>query len=253
MARFGRNQAQLLARPDELLPLENNELNLIAEQLAAHEPVQYVLGRAPFMGWEFAVGPGVLIPRPETEELVEKLLAQWPGPAAGPPTALEVGTGSGCIAVTLAAQVPGLRMLATDISPAALATARQNAAAHQVAVEFLAHDVLAHPLTAWPELDLLVSNPPYVTEQEKAEMTRQVLDYEPATALFVPNHDPLRFYAALARAARAKLRPGGQLWVEINERFGPATTELLASHGLRQPTLHRDLSGKDRLVQAWQP
>lgn len=244
----------------------------ICQRLAEGEPVQYVLGRAEFCGHSFDVAPGVLIPRPETEELVARaaktitacaeprhngLDADSTLPPAAPdagtaphPKVLDAGTGSGCIAISLKLQCPGCRVDAWDISPKALQTAEANARRLQADVHFSRRDLLA----PWPATDvaydLIVSNPPYICERERAEMSPHVWRHEPPEALFVPDADPLRFYRALARAAvNGALRSGGTLMVEINSAYGPETVNLFMAEGLHHVTLHRDAFGHDRVVE----
>lgn len=215
------------------------------QRLERWEPVQYLIGYGDFYGRRFAVTGETLIPRGETEELVRHICS---GPPRG--RVLDIGTGSGAIAVTLAAEWGGkTRIEAWDISAGALEVAKQNARNHGVAerVRFVERDVLTYLPSASDRFDLVVSNPPYVTESERAEMRPNVADYEPAGALFVPDDDPLRFYRAIA--SLPLLRPGGELWFEINERFGSPIQELLSSTGYTGVRVMRDLNGRDRFVR----
>ena len=182
---------------------ERLRLTNILQRLQEGEPLQYILGTAYFCGLPFHVTPATLIPRPETEELVD-----WAGTTSG--NVLDAGTGSGCIAVAIAHRNPQAQVTAWDLSAEALEVAAQNAAANGVQVRFERHDMLTE-LPDAQSLDLIVSNPPYVCEREKAEMEEHVLRHEPATALFVPDNDPLRFYKALARIGSHALRPGGAI------------------------------------------
>lgn len=231
---------------------EQRYLN-ICQRLAAFEPVQYVLGSAGFAGRPFRVAPGVLIPRPETEGLVDLGAAVLEAlRAAGQehPRVFDGGTGSGCIAVSLALRCPWAEVEACDLSSDALAVARDNAARLAATVRFRRQDLLA-PWPRRPPYDLIVSNPPYVMEREREEMAPNVLRFEPATALFVPDADPLRFYRALAEAAAAgSLAPGGTLAVEINRALGPETAALFESLGLRGAEIHADCFGNPRFVSA---
>lgn len=232
------------------MTLSSNEearLTDILERLARFEPIQYVQGTARFLGRDFAVAPGVLIPRPETEELVERMLDELKSPGL---RVLDVGTGSGCIAVTLALELPDARVTAWDISADTLETARTNAARHRATVCLEERDVLASVPTMPDSLDVLVSNPPYITRSERTEMERNVLDWEPDEALFVPDEDPLLFYRAIARLGQTALVSGGRIYQEINRAFGPQTTELLAAGGYTDVRLLKDLSGNDRFVTA---
>lgn len=216
-------------------------------RLEAWEPVQYVIGSEEFCGRRFALSPETLIPRVETEQLVRMLLER---PAHR--RVLDVGTGSGAIAVTLAAEWPDAEVEAWDISAGALATAAANAAAHGVErrVRFVECDVLAAPSVA-ERFDLVVSNPPYVLDSEREQMRANVTRYEPGRALYVPDSDPLRFYRAIAQLPL--LSDGGELWFEINEQFGRQTCELLVSLGYTGVQLVQDLYGRDRMVGARWP
>ena len=219
-------------------------------RLLAHEPVQYVLGEAHFADMVLAVTPATLIPRPETEELaqlVARANAQRPGL-----TVLDVGTGSGCLALALARALPQpARVLAVDISAEALAVARRNAARYAPAMAFQQLDMLRElPAVAPGTLDILVSNPPYVRDSERAAMRDNVLAWEPATALFVPDADPLRFYRRLAALAALLLRPGGQVWLEINEALGAETAALFGEAEFEAVAVLPDFFGRTRFVSA---
>jgi release factor glutamine methyltransferase len=219
-------------------------------RLRAYEPVQYVLGETEFAGLRLKVSPAVLIPRPETEELVEWIVQDCALAPQPPGALLDLGTGSGAIAVALAKKLAPVRTLALDLSPAALAVARENAAQCGADVAFFQADMLDLRPGDWPALDLIVSNPPYVCQGEAAQMHPNVLHHEPHLALFVPDADPLRFYRAMCQFARQKLKPGGRIYLEINEQLGAETAELLVSLGLRNPQLRRDLHGKERMLRA---
>lgn len=223
---------------------ETQRLQAILKRLTEGEPLQYVLGTAWFAGRKMHVGPGVLIPRPETEELADWVAAEW---GSGTPRILDAGTGSGCIALALADRLPQARVEAWDISDAALAIARRNATEWGCDVAFHRRDMLAPP-PAGTRFDVIVSNPPYVRESERATMTPQVLRHEPASALFVPDAEPLLFHKALARLARTCLSPGGRLYLEINEALGPETLRMLGENGLHGLRLRQDAFGKDRMV-----
>jgi len=222
-------------------------LSALRARLLAHEPVQYVLGTAHFAGLALEVTPATLIPRPETEELA-RLIETEHRHRAGL-RVLDVGTGSGCLAIALARTLPGARVRAVDVSGEALAVARRNAARYAPAVEFEQLDVLTQtPAVAPASLDVLVSNPPYVRESERPRMRENVLSWEPATALFVPDDDPLIFYRRLAALGRELLRPGGGIYLEINETLGAETRALLENHGYEQVRVMADMFGRDRLV-----
>lgn len=222
----------------------------ICQRLAAGEPVQYVLGHAEFCGHRFGVAPGVLIPRPETEELVAWAAKAITACAAPCLKVLDAGTGSGCIAVSLKLQFPDCRVDAWDISSEALQIAEANARRLQADVHFSRRDLLAPRSATDAAYDLIVSNPPYICERERTDMSPHVWRHEPHEALFVPDADPLRFYRALARASvNGALRSGGTLMVEINSAYGPETVALFMAEGLRHVVLHRDTFGRDRVVE----
>lgn len=237
---------------DEPLDLDEEQGERIEEsitRLLRFEPIQYIQRKARFLGRDFHVEPGVLIPRPETEELVERMLKKVPAKAR----IADIGTGSGCIAVTLALEVPGAQVQAWDISEAALQVAKQNAQALQANVDFIQRDVLVWEPEEREALDIIVSNPPYVTEAERGEMEPNVLLYEPEGALFVPNNDPLRFYRRIGQLGRDLLVPGGKLYFEINRAYGEETCALLRRQGYTDVHTDKDLSGNDRFVIATQP
>lgn len=219
-------------------------------RLKNQEPIQYIIGQTEFYGFPFQVKPGVLIPRPETEELVDWIIQNNQNQALH---LLDIGTGSGCIAVSLAKNLVGAKVAALDVSPKALAVTQQNAALNGATI-LLIQDNILNPqkkLFANHTLDIIVSNPPYVTPAEKAEMQANVLQYEPELALFVPQSEPLLFYEAIARFAQQKLKPGGQLYFEINEQFGQQTKEMLANLGFKNTEVKKDMFGKDRMVRSF--
>ena len=228
-------------------PLETDEaqarlLEDTIGRLLRFEPIQYIQGKARFLGRDFRVEPGVLIPRPETEELVEKILKETTAGAR----ILDIGTGSGCIAVTLALEVPDAQVQAWDISETALQVAKENAKAWQASVDFILRDVLTWEPKEQATWDVIVSNPPYVTEAERAGMEPNVLLHEPESALFVPDEDPLRFYRRIGQLGR-------QLYFETNRAYGQETEALLRRQGYTNARTDKDLSGNDRFVIATQP
>ena len=249
---LGLDPLQRRMRAQEIVPPEiRQQLPALAARLLAHEPVQYVLGTAHFAGMDLEVTPATLIPRPETEELARLVVAGHPGARA----VLDVGTGSGCLALALARALPRAQVLAVDISAAALAVARRNGARYAPQVAFEQVDILQEsPAGLAPgALDALVSNPPYVRASERALMRENVLAWEPATALFVPDADPLLFYRRLGALGRALLRPGGGLYLEINEALPAETEALLIAQGYAGVRGVADMFGRPRLVQATAP
>ncbi len=225
---------------------KEQELEDILQRLSRFEPLQYIEGRTLFLGREFWVAPGVLIPRPETEELVELMLKEIPADAR----ILDVGTGSGCIAISLAKELPDTLVTAWDVSPEALSVARANARKLQADVRFVECDVLACQVDEVGLYDVIVSNPPYVTEAEKADLEPNVLQWEPSLALFVPDDDPLRFYRRIAVLGRDMLADGGRLYFEINRAYGREMVEMLRAMGYVGVRVEKDLSQNDRFVIA---
>jgi len=222
------------------------ELENTLARLCGFEPIQYISGEARFLGRTFHVAPGVLVPRPETEELVELMLKEL-SPAS---RILDIGTGSGCIAVSLAKELPEAQVTAWDVSGEALAIAASNSRTLQATVRFELCDVLTCIPSVTEHYDVIVSNPPYVTEAEKAKMERNVLDWEPPLALFVPDADPLRFYRRIAVLGLDMLVPGGKLYFEINRAFGEDTVSMLRDLAYRAVRLQKDISHNDRFVIA---
>lgn len=249
---LGLDPLQRRMRAQETVPLEvEQQLPALQARLLAHEPVQYVLGTAHFAGLDLEVTPATLIPRPETEELARLVVTKQPGAR----TVLDVGTGSGCLALALARALPRARVLAVDISAEALAVARRNGARYAPQVQFQQVDILqATPTGLAPgALDVLVSNPPYVRESERLLMRENVLAWEPAGALFVPDDDPLLFYRRLGALGRALLRSGGGIYLEINEALSAETEALLTSQGYAEVRGVVDMFGRPRMVRAVAP
>lgn len=223
------------------------ELESIIARLRNFEPIQYILGEARFCGRTFAVEQGVLIPRPETEELVELIVKEAPHS----PRILDIGTGSGCIAITLSKELPEAHVTAWDVSPEALSIATRNNQDLQSSVCFELCDVLTHtPASTIQRYDIIVSNPPYVTMAERTDMEPNVLNWEPSLALFVPDADPLRFYRRIAALALDMLTAEGKLYFEINRAFGTEVMEMLRNCGYRNLRLQKDISHNDRIVIA---
>ena len=225
---------------------EMQKLNGILARLLNFEPIQYIQGTARFLERSYHVAPGVLIPRPETEELVEVMLREIPSDAR----ILDIGTGSGCIAISLSKAFPNAKVTAWDVSEDALCIARRNNDDLQASVCFVKQDVLAWRGDGGQCYDVIVSNPPYITEWEKPEMERNVLDWETFSALFVPNNDPLLFYRRIGELGRMMLVDGGRLYFEINRAYGEATAMMLCGQGYTGIRILKDISGNDRFVIA---
>lgn len=243
---FGLSKADILCGAVEEMTAEKTaELNKIFGHLTEGEPVQYVLGRAEFCGRWFNVRPGVLIPRPETEELCAWITAD--SKASASPKVLDIGTGSGCIAITLQLDMPESKVTAWDISADALDVARENAQRFGANVNFVKQDALnAKPEGEW---DVIVSNPPYICEKEKKDMAVNVLEHEPHTALFVPDADPLLFYRAITRLAVQTLSKGGRLYFEINPIYADDTCRMMRAEGMTAVELRSDMYGKQRMAK----
>ena len=243
---LGVSQMAFYLKDDIPLTAEQQTLfdNAI-ERLKKQEPIQYILGYSDFCGLRFKVTPATLIPRPETSELVEWIASE----ATGNESILDIGTGSGCIAISLAHKLPQSKVTAWDISTDALAVATENSKANGCAVAFEEVDILAYKPTG-EQFDIIVSNPPYIKENEKPAMHSNVLDWEPHTALFVPDSDPLLFYRAIAEKGMQILKPGGRLYFEINRAHGKETMEMLVSLGYTEIELRKDFAENDRMIRA---
>lgn len=242
-----------LGRLSELSTENSERLEIMTERLERNEPVQYVLGEASFCGRTFVVNQSVLIPRPETEELCQLIISDWDKPFCGlqPPTPLQlldVGTGSGCIAITLRLGLPCSEVTAWDVSADALITARENGHHLNASVNWQLQDALHAPKdeNRW---DIIVSNPPYIIEREREDMRSNVLDHEPNLALFVPDNDPLRFYRAITRYAVTALRPEGRIYFEINPLFVDELIGMMHSNGFASIDVFKDFRGKKRIVR----
>ena len=226
-----------------------------AEELRRGKPIQYILGSAHFYGRDFYVNPAVLIPRRETEELMVWIRDSLKGEifSKDPLQILDIGTGSGCIPISLACEWKMMnyrpQISATDISPDALAIARKNAQLFGTDIQWLEADIFTMTEKYFSNLDIVISNPPYVREAEKAKMEARVTDYEPGLALFVPDDDPLRYYEQIGRLAAKWLRPGGFLFFEINEAFGKELEVVVENLGFEEIIVKKDLQGKDRMLR----
>ena len=275
----GITRTDRLLHPERILTAEEREkLSTIVVRMEQGVPVQQALGYAWFYGARFEVSPDVLVPRPETAELVDWIVTDLHSrpalspddfsSASTPLTICDIGTGSGCIAISLARCFEDAKVLAVDVSADALNIARRNACQQNVDnLQFAQIDVLgcvdnldsniekSSKNSSFPQgyqqLDIIVSNPPYICRKEASEMSEIVLEHEPAVALFVPDEDPLLFYRAIARLGKKHLKKGGSLYFEINAAFGQATCQLLNQMGYHDVELRRDITGRDRMVKAF--
>lgn len=244
----GFNISQNLNAIDNTLPAQTiKDLEDALQKLLAHTPVQYVTGTAWFHDLKFEVNKSVLIPRPETEELVHTLI-QDIKPAESTKI-LDIGTGSGCIPITIKKNVPFVEMISVDISEAALTVAKRNAALHDVDVQFFCLDFIDETKRSLlPPIDIIISNPPYIPEGEKGSLDKNVITYEPHVALFVPENDALLFYRHIRNFAEDKLRMGGKLFLELHESFALSTAELFSNKYTVE--IKKDISGKQRMLFA---
>ena len=274
--RFGLSWTEILCgKVTELSAHDQTELEKIMQRLEKGEPIQYIIGVTDFFGRQFHVAPGVLIPRPETEELCRWILASDKhgltrtfreslhqsdaevriSPSQSDANILDIGTGSGCIAITLALELPDAKVTAWDISDDALRIAADNAKSLGANVTFEHRDILEKSLTSHlspltPQFDLIVSNPPYICEKEKSTMERNVLDHEPHLALFVPDDDPLLFYRAIAQYAVEALKPQGSLFFELNPLYADDLAQELSMMSYHDISIRRDQFSKPRFLKA---
>lgn len=244
---FRLTQTEILSEKQITDEASKGRLSAISARLNQQEPVQYILGEAHFFGRPFIVNRSVLIPRPETEELVRFVVDHAKSLPKKDLQIVDIGTGSGCIAISLALSLPSSKIFATDISADALDLASQNVQRLNANVQLQLHNILENPLP-FP-VDVMVSNPPYIAKHEREQMSKNVVDYEPDIALFVNNDEPLIFYKILLRRAKESLVQDGLLAVEINERFGREIAELFGAEGLKSIDIMNDLSGKNRIVK----
>lgn len=215
-------------------------------ELKSEKPIQYILGETEFYGMRFFVNQNVLIPRPETEELIEWILSENQNSTQ---TIVDIGTGSGCIPIVLKKYLPNIRIFALDVSEKALETAQNNADYHQTEIEFIQNDFLQMEFENLPEFDIIVSNPPYIAENEKKLLQKNVVEFEPVQALFVPDNDALIFYERLIQLAKEKLRPQGKIYVEINQNLAEETQKLF-ENSFANVVLKKDISGNYRMLRA---
>jgi release factor glutamine methyltransferase len=241
----------LALNPDLTFSVEEIQMwNSILVQLQQEIPIQYLLGKTNFYGLDFEVNSAVLIPRPETEELVEWIIeTQNPKPKTQNPKILDIGTGSGCIAIALAKNIPNAQVFAIDVSAPALATAQKNAKINEVNVVFIEKNILETE-DLEQQFDSIISNPPYVRELEKKEIKKNVLDNEPHLALFVEDNDALLFYRKIAELAQKNLSKDGKLFFEINQYLGKEMVELLEKMNFKNIELRKDMYGNDRMIKA---
>lgn len=238
----------LTEREVKFTSADENAIRNALRRINSQEPIQYVFGWTEFYGRKFNVNPDVLIPRPETEGLVSLVKEYTRRRNISGPRILDIGTGSGCIAVTLALEIRGSKVFATDISEKALETARQNAAALKAVVGFFNNNIIDQDIPVEP-LDVVISNPPYIPLSEKPSMKNNVIRFEPPQALFVSDGDPVVFYRSIAKKAFASLDSGGLLAVEINERFGSDVASILTDLGFADVRILKDLFQKERIVK----
>ena len=244
----GWKRVDVALNPDaELSSDEVEKWDVVLHQLELQKPIQYIFRHTYFYGLDFEVNENTLIPRPETEELVEWVIHE--NKNRGQVKIIDIGTGSGCIAISLAKNLPDAQVFAIDVSGEALAVAKRNAETNNVNVTFIQQDILAAEVL--PEnFDVIVSNPPYVRNLEKAEIKQNVLDYEPHLALFVDDDDALIFYRKIALLAKANLPQNGKLYFEINQYLGKETAEMMESFGFANVVLRKDIYGNDRMTSA---
>ena len=245
---FKLNRAELFSRTDETVSeSELLKFNFAIKELKIHRPIQYILGEADFYRLKFKVNEHVLIPRPETEELVHLIINDNKMES---PTIIDIGTGSGCIPIALKKNIPSAEISAMDISNEALEVAKQNAHKNNVEIDFFLEDILLPTSNIQhPTFDILVSNPPYICISEKANMNKNVLEYEPHLALFVENDDPLLFYKSICDFALKNLNKNGKIYFEINQSLSSETKNLLENKGFKNVELIKDLSHNYRILR----
>ncbi|MDQ2180320.1 peptide chain release factor N(5)-glutamine methyltransferase [Marinifilum sp. D714] len=246
LLNYSRTQIQL----NKNEPIPDKQFIQVKKYIAdlkENKPIQYISGEADFYELKFKVNQHTLIPRPETEELVHAIINENKDANLH---VLDIGTGSGCIPICLAKHLINANVTSVDISPGAIKTATENAKLNSVQVTFEERDILNWEAYEWEQLDIIVSNPPYVTNAEKEKMEKNVLDFEPHTALFVSDFDPLIFYRRIAELAQEYLKEGGKLYFEINESLGKEMSELLEQKGFSSIQVRKDINGKDRMMSA---
>ena len=246
--KLGLSRVEKALHPNQIIkkatiPFFEKSISL----LKSEKPIQHITEKTEFFGLPFAVNSSVLIPRPETEELVQWTLES--SSTDTPISILDIGTGSGCIAIALAKKLPNAQVTGIDVSTAALSVAKKNAILNKVAIDFIQKDILRATKLS-KGFDIIISNPPYVREAEKQEIKKNVLSYEPHSALFVPDENPLLFYNKIAELAKTYLKPNGQLFFEINQYLGKETMRMLAEKGFTSNELRTDIFGNARMTKS---
>ena len=247
---FNITRIKMALEPDmRLSESEMLTFHFAVKDLLKNKPIQYIIGETEFCDLKFKVNENVLIPRPETSELVMKIINSQQPTANSQQLILDIGTGSGCIAISLAKQIPNSKVYALDISEKALEVAKGNAINNDTDVTFIHDDILNLKNNIETEFDIIVSNPPYVRELEKAEMRDNVLDWEPHNALFVSDNDPLIFYRNILEFAKSHLKENGEIWFEINEYLGKEMADLCKEYGFSDVEIFKDFRGKERALK----
>ena len=251
---FGIDRMKIALEPEmRLSESEMLTLHFAVKELLKNKPIQYIIGETEFCGMRFFVDENVLIPRPETEEMVMMIAHSVETMCTSSVHILDIGTGSGCIAISLAKLLKNSVVTAVDVSEKALEVAKKNAELNGIDVQFILDDILnpKKPELIDNQYDIIVSNPPYVCESEKSEMRANVLDYEPSTALFVSDNDPLVFYRKILEFAKKSLKPDGEVWFEINEKFGTEMNNLCQEKGFQNVEIIKDFRERDRILRAY--
>ena len=248
---FNITRVKIALEPElRLSESEMLKIHFAVKDLLKSKPIQYIIGETEFCDLKFKVNENVLIPRPETSELVRQIANSQQPTANSQLSILDIGTGSGCIAISLAKSLPESKVSALDISGKALEVAKENAINNNVNITFIHDDILSSRNKIETKFDVIVSNPPYVRELEKAEMRDNVLNWEPHNALFVSNDDPLIFYRSILEFAKTHLEENGEVWFEINEYLGKEMIDLCKSFGFSDIEIFKDFRGKERILRA---
>ena len=247
---FNITRVKMALEPDmRLSESEMLTFHFAVKDLLKNKPIQYIIGETEFCDLKFKVNENVLIPRPETSEMIYKIVERQKTKDKRQLSILDIGTGSGCIAISLAKQIPNSKVYALDISEKALEVAKENAINNDAEVAFIHDDILSLKNKIETKFDIIVSNPPYVRELEKAEMRDNVLNWEPHNALFVSDNDPLIFYRNILEFAKSHLKENGEIWFEINEYLGKEMTDLCKEYGFSDVEIFKDFRGKERTLK----